>query len=76
MMCSNALNSRGKPEVSLMSGAPTFDIEEKPETGRIPAYVRSVDTLTNRFRHIKLLQSRYLFYCAIVLRVDGNGFAP
>ena len=28
-MCSNALNSRGKPAVSPMSGgAPTFDIEK------------------------------------------------
>ena len=33
MMCTNALNSRGKPAVLPMSGAPTFDIEKKPETG-------------------------------------------
>ena len=33
-MCSNALNSRGKPAVSPMSGAATFDIEEKkPRNG-------------------------------------------
>ena len=34
-MCSSALNSRGKPAVSPMSGGPTFDIEKKTETGRI-----------------------------------------
>ena len=28
-MCSNALNSKGKPAVSLMTGVPTFDIEIK-----------------------------------------------
>ena len=28
-MCSSALNSRGKPAVSPMSGGPTFDIEKK-----------------------------------------------
>ena len=28
-MCSNSLNSRGKPAVSPMSGAPTFDNEKK-----------------------------------------------
>ena len=29
MMCSNALNSRGKPAVSPMSGSPTFDTGKK-----------------------------------------------
>ena len=29
MMCSNVLNSRGKPAVSPMSGSPTFDIDKK-----------------------------------------------
>ena len=28
MMCSSALNIRGEPAVSPMSGAPTFDIEK------------------------------------------------
>ena len=32
-MRSNALNSRGKPAVSLMSGAPTFDIKTKNRNG-------------------------------------------
>ena len=32
-MCTNALNSRGKPAVSPMSGAPTFDIEKKSRNG-------------------------------------------
>ena len=29
MMCRNALNSRGKPAVSPMSGSPTFDTGKK-----------------------------------------------
>ena len=33
MMCSSALNSRGKPAVSPMSGGPTFDIEKKVRNG-------------------------------------------
>ena len=33
MMCSSALNSRGKPAVSPMSGAPTFDIEKRQKRG-------------------------------------------
>ena len=33
MMCSSALNSRGKPVVSPMSGGPTFDIEKKNRNG-------------------------------------------
>ena len=28
MICSNALNSRGKPAVSPMSGSPTFNTEK------------------------------------------------
>ena len=32
-MCSSALNSRGKPPVSTMSGGPAFDIEKKPRNG-------------------------------------------
>ena len=30
-MCSNALNSRGKPLVSPMSGSPTYDIDKKSQ---------------------------------------------
>ena len=33
MMCSSALNSRGKPAVSPMSGGPTFDNEKKNRKG-------------------------------------------
>ena len=33
MTCSSALNSRGKPAVSPMSGGPTFDIEKKTRNG-------------------------------------------
>ena len=33
MMCSKALNSREKPAVSPISGAPTFDIEKKNRNG-------------------------------------------
>ena len=33
MMCGNALNSRGKPAVSPMSGSPTFDIDKKNRNG-------------------------------------------
>ena len=29
MMCSNGLDSKGKPAVSPMSGSPTFDIGKK-----------------------------------------------
>ena len=29
MICNNALNSRKKPAVSLMSGSPTFDIDKR-----------------------------------------------
>ena len=32
-MCGSALNSRGKPAVSPMSGSPTFDIEKKTRNG-------------------------------------------
>ena len=32
-MCSSALDSRGKPAVSPMSGSPTFDIEKKNRNG-------------------------------------------
>ena len=32
-MCSNALKSKGKPAVSPMSGAPTFDIIKKTKNG-------------------------------------------
>ena len=34
-MCNNALNSREKPAVPPMSGAPTFDMEKRTETERI-----------------------------------------
>ena len=37
-MCSSALNSRGKPVVSPMSGAPTFDIEKKQKRGEFWLY--------------------------------------
>ena len=33
MMCSNALNSRGKPAVSPMSGVPTIDIKKSQKRG-------------------------------------------
>ena len=33
IMCSNALNSRGKPVVSPMRGSPTFDIDKKNRNG-------------------------------------------
>ena len=32
-MCSNALNSLGKPAVSPMSGSPTFHIDKKNKNG-------------------------------------------
>ena len=32
-MCSSALNSRGKPAISPMSGGSTFDIEKKNRNG-------------------------------------------
>ena len=32
-MCSGALNRRGKPAISPMSSAPTFDIEKKNGNG-------------------------------------------
>ena len=40
MMRSNALNSRGKPAVSPMSGSPTFDTEKKQTRGefKTPPY--------------------------------------
>ena len=31
MMCSKALDSRGKPAVSPMSGSPTFDVDKKKQ---------------------------------------------
>ena len=48
--CSSALNSRGKPAVSLMSGGPTFDIEEKkPETGEFKTPPRPTGRRSNYY---------------------------
>ena len=46
-MCSSALNSRGKPAVSPMSGGPTFDIEKKQKRGEFKTSPRPTSRRSN-----------------------------
>ena len=55
-MRSNALNSRGKPAVSPMSGAPTFDIEKKPQKrGEFKTPPRPTGRRSNYYGKIKTI---------------------
>ena len=45
MMCTNAPNSSAKQAVLPMSGAPTFDIEKKPEPGEFKTVMNELKVL-------------------------------
>ena len=62
MMCSSALNSRGKPAVSPMRDSPTFYIEKKQKRGEFKTPPRPMGRQSNNIVAKMVLDSCAKFY--------------
>ena len=65
-MCSSALNSRGKPAVSPMSGGPTFDMEKNQKRGKFKTLPRPTGKRSNKARSVVSLSN------PVLLRMRDN----